>query len=872
MSLLSRLSAWKRNLFHKGEVEESLDEELTAFVDLLSEEKQRAGMSPQEARRAALLETGGLDQLKEECRDGRALHWLDVLHQDLRYGLRLLLRNPGFAATVVLTLGLGIGATTAIFSVVHATLLRPLPYSHPESLVYVMHNLGGYGPMPFSRPLEFNAWRDRNHSLSQIAAYIDTRVNVVGVGEAQRMNCGIGTASFFQLLGTRPEAGRLFLPEEDKPGGAPVALLSYALWRGRFGGDPAAVGRTLTVDGKRYIVAGILPASFRVPDRYGFEYDLWLPFATTIQPEGVPPYLLRVVGRLAPGVTASAAQAELDSILQSTLRRPRKINALLVPWQQEIAGGVRTSLLVFLGAVGFLLLIACVNVAILLLSRAAAREREVAVRLALGAPRSRIIRQLLTESLMMALSGAAVGLVLAYWAKDLLVNFLSKNLPAMDPVQLDYRVLAFNLGLAVLTGLFFGLAPALATATMRDRDGLRESARGASESRVHYGFRNVLIVTQVATAITLTIGAGLLVKSFLRLRGLDMGFRSDRVLTLTVNLTPADYPDSARQIQFFQRALQNIQSLGGVESAAANYCLPLGNTRWSVGKLKVEGRPDPLDSTDMEVISTGYFHTMQIPWKVGRDFTEQDKSGSPSVAIVNETFARRFCPEGRCLGRRIEHWKDSSQWMTIVGVAGDTRASMERPVAPVLFVPYLQGDAASMTLVIRTSGEPMSIAAAVRAQLAAIDRRQPPSDVMSLDDLRGEWIAHRRASMLLLSAFALLALVLGSIGIYGVVAYNANRRTHEIGIRMALGARERDVLSLITRRTLVLIAMGELAGLGAALALNRVLKTLVVEIATTDTVTYAAACLLWTMVALLACYLPARRSARMEPMLALHCE
>lgn len=872
MSLFARLTAWKRNLFHKSEVEQSLDEELTAFVDLLTEEKQRAGMEPREARRAALLEAGGLDQLKEECRDSRALHWLDVLHQDLRYGLRLLLRNPGFAATVVLTLGLGIGATTSIFSVVHATLLRPLPYSHPESLVYVMHNLGGYGPMPFSRPPEYDAWRDHNHSLSQIAAYIDTRVNVVGLGEAQRLNCGIGTASFFQLLGTRPEAGRLFLPEEDKPGGAPVALLSYALWRGRFGGDPAAVGRTVTVDGKRYTIAGILPASFRVPDRYGFEYDLWLPFSASIQPEGAPPYMLRVVGRLAPGVTVPAAQAELDSILQTTLRRPRKINALLVPWQQEIAGGVRTSLLVFLGAVGFLLLIACVNVAILLLSRAAAREREVAVRLALGAPRSRILRQLLTESLMMALSGAAAGLVLAYWAKDLLVNFLSKNLPAMDPVQLDYRVLAFTLGLAVLTGIFFGLAPALQTARMRDKDGLRESARGATESRAHHGFRNILIVTQVATAITLTIGAGLLVKSFLRLRGLDLGFHSDRVLTLTVNLTPTDYPDAARQVQFFQRALQNIKGLGGVESAAANYCLPLGYMRWSVSKFKLEGRTEPVDSADLEVISTGYFGTMQIPWRAGRDFTEQDRAGAPVVAIVNETFARRFCPEGRCLGRRVEHWKDPNQWMTIVGVAGDTRASMERPVEPVLFVPYLQGEAPSMTLVIRTAGEPMTMAAAVRAQLAAIDRNQPPSDVMSLDDLRGQWIAGRRASMLLLAAFALLALVLGCIGIYGVVAYSANRRTHEIGIRMALGARESDVLTLITRQTLALIALGELVGLGAALALNRVLETLVVGIPTTDPLTYLGACLLWTTVALLACYVPARRGAQVEPMMALHCE
>ncbi|MGC4048159.1 MAG: ABC transporter permease [Paludibaculum sp.] len=872
MRLLARLSAWKRNLFDRRAMEQSLDEELTAFIDLLAEEKQRGGMAPVEARRAATLEAGGLDQLKEECRDSRALHWLEVLLRDLRYGLRLLLRSPGFAATAVLTLGLGIGATTAIFSVVHATLLRPLPYVQPERLVYLKQNLANYGPMPFSFPKEVKAWHEQSRALSEIGAYIDTRVNVTGLGEAQRLNCGIGTASFFRLLNTRPAAGRLFAPEEDRPGSAPVALISYNLWRGRLGGDPGAVGRVLTVDGMRHTIAGVLPQSFRVPDRYGFDQDLWLPFADSEPAPDRPPYMARAVGRLAPGVTVDAAQAELDRILQATQRRPGRAHALVVPWQEEIASGVRTSLLVFLGAVGFLLLIACVNVAILLLSRSAGREREVSVRLALGAGRARIVRQLLTESVLMALAGAAAGLAFAYWGKDLLVAFLSKSLPAMDPVQLDYRILAFNLGLGLLTGIAFGLTPALQSVRTQERTGLHDSARGTSESRAHHRVRNTLVVVQVALAVTLTIGAGLLAKSFFRLRGLDLGFRSDNLLTLSVNLTPSDYPTALRQAAYFEQALSRVQGLGGVEAAALNCCLPLGDLRWSVSQMKLDGRAEPVDQTDLEVVSPDYFRTMRIPWREGRAFTAADKQGAPYVAIVNETFARRFCPDKRCLGRRIEHWSRPNETALIIGVAGDTHGSAERPVEPVLYAAYLQSEVPSMTMVLRTSGEPMSLAAAVRAQLLALDRNQPPHNLMPMDDLRAQWIAPHRADMFLLAVFAGPALLLGSIGIYGVVAYTANRRTHEIGIRLALGARPRDVLSLITGRMLLLIAAGELLGAAAALALNKVLRTLVVEIPTTDAATYAGSCLLWTAVALLACYLPARQGARTDPVLALRSE
>jgi len=787
-----------------------------------------------------------------------------MLH-DLRYALRMLRHNPGFTLAAVLTLGLGIGATTAIFTVVYGVLLRPLPYPEPDRLVYIGGNTWG----PFSSGREYLAWKDRSQSLSQIAAYMESQGNLTGGNQAERVTFGTVSASFFPLLRVQPVLGRLFLSEEDRPGAPPVAILSHAFWKRRFGGDPAVIGRVLTLDAKDYNVIGVLPPRFVVPDQYGFDYDLWMPFSGG--PDGAPPILVRVIGRLKPGVSYAQSGSELDTILQSTLRKGSKRRAVVTPWQEDITGKARLPLLVFLAAVGFVLLIACVNVANLMLSRAAAREKEMALRLAMGAGRRRILRQLLTESTLMALIGGALGMVLAIWGKDLLVAFISTNLPAMDPIRLDYRVLGFNLSLALLIGLAFGLAPALQASRIPLNESLKEAGRSTTEGRSGRHLRSLLVVFEVALAMVLLIGGGLLFRSFLRLRGMDTGFKSDHVLSFTINLTTSKYPKPRDQAAFFQQVMERIRRLAGVESVGANTCAPLGNSL-ATAPLNIEGQPESDSTISWGAVSSDYFRTLGIPLLRGRYFTDSDREGPSAVAIVNRSFTRRYFPDGNYLGRRVESWVQKNDWLTIVGVVGDVRPDLESEASPEMYLPYLQAGEDHMMLLVRTAGNPMNLAAAVRSQIASVDKDQPPYDFLTMEERRGAEFTSRRVNMLLLGAFAGLALVLGSIGIYGVISYSVSQRTHEIGIRMALGAEQEDVLSLIVRQGLWLVIAGEVLGLAAALALNKTISALVFQVSTTDLFTYAGVSLVWTALAVIACYVPARRATTVDPIVALHCE
>jgi putative ABC transport system permease protein len=746
-SLLPRLRA----LFRKDRFEREMDEELRFHLEMAIQENTRAGMSPQEARRTALLHFGGVDKTKEECRDTRSLHFLDTLWQDLRYGIRMLRRNPGFTAAAVLTLGLGIGATTAIFTVINGVLLRPLPYQEPERLVYVKGDTWGL----FSSTREYIAWKDRCRALSYIAAYINDQTNFTGGGEAERVTTGMVTASFFPLLGVQPVIGRSFLPEEDRPGGPPVAILSHTMWKRHFGGDSSALGRALTLDGKSYTVIGVLPPRFQIPDRYGFDYDLWMPLSLSDTP------LVRVIGRLKPGVTLELARSELDTILQSTLRKGAKRRAVLAAWHEEITGGVKLSLLVFLVAVGFVLLIACVNVANLLLARAAVREREIVVRRALGAGKLRILRQLLTESVLMALLGGAAGLVLAFLGKDLLVAFVSANLPTIDPIAIDHRVLDFNLGLALITGLAFGLAPALQASGIQLNESLMEGGRGATEGHTGHRLRNLLVVSEIALAMVLLIGAGLLLKSFLRLRGVDPGFRTDHTLCLTIDLTPAKYPKPHDQTAFFQQVAERIRGIAGVQSVGLSTSLDLDGGGSSLSGVQIEGRSEDFD-TDCRTVNSDYFRTLGIPLVKGRIFTESDREGMPAVAIVNESFARRHFPEADCVGKRVKF----RLWMTIVGVVGDVRGyNLKRATVPLMYFSYLQDGSPHMRLLVRTAGDPIKWAAAVRSQIASVDKEQPPHGLMTFEQRLAEYLQPQRVTMLLLGAFAALALVLASVGI-----------------------------------------------------------------------------------------------------------
>ena len=868
-------------LFARERREQEFSAELEAHLQMHIDDGIRAGLSPGEARRQARIRLGGVEQVKESYRDRRGVPVIETMAQDLSYGFRTMRRSPGFTAAAVLTLGLGIGATTAVFTVVYAVLLRPLPYPQADRLVYIKENLAS-GLNFFSTPREYAAWQKQSQTMSQLGAYMWSRATLTGAGPAERVICGAVTASFLELLGAQPVIGRVFRPEEERAGGESVALISYSLWKRRFGGGAAALGRTLAVDGKNYTVIGVLPAGFRVPDRYSSlkerDYDVWVPFgfnpdAPVAQRNviGTTAFvLLRAVGRMKPGIGRATAQAELDTILQPLVRKGRTKHVVLVDWHDEISGGVRQSLIFFLAAIGFVLLIACVNVANLLLSRAAAREREIAVRRALGAGRPRILRQLLTESVLLAVAGGAAGLALAYWGKDLLVAFLSRNLPVVQPIRLDLRVLGFTLGVALVTGLAFGLAPALQSSGVRLMDSLKESARSGVAGPSRYGLRNLLVVAEVALAMMVLIGAGLLFKSFLLMRGEKMGFQADHLLTASLHLAESNYPTPRDQSRFFQRAVEEIRGVPGVQWAGAVDDLPLGGFSFG-GSAEIEGRAESVD-VHAPAITPDYFRVMNIPLIAGRGFMDADRDGAPEVVLVNQSFARRAFPGENCLGKRIKSWNHKGEWLSIVGVVGDVRGGAEEEVKPEMYFSYLQSGRSFMYLVARTAGDPAGLAAAVRIRLAAVDKDQPPDDVMSMEQLQADDLAPRKAHMLLLVSFAALGLVLGAIGIYGVVSYSVSRRLHEIGVRIALGAHRGDVVSLVVGRGLLLVLLGELAGVAGALALNRVIATMVFHITTTDPLTYAGVALVWMLVGLAACYVPARRATRIDPMAALRCE
>ena len=858
-------------VFKRRQLDRDLDDELQFHLAMREQKLREQGVAAEESPYAARRQFGNVTLLKETSRALWGFGWLEILWQDLRYGVRQLKRNPGFTAVAVITLALGIGATTAIFTVVNAVLLRPLPYPHPEQLVYVQEILGEYGLSPFVGNREFAAWRNQSRTLSPIAAYMDFTANLTGGGEPERIICGMATTTFFSILGVHPVVGRLFLTEEDRPGGPPVVILSEALWKRRYGGDPSVVGKGVTLDGKAYTVVGVLPATFVIPDRFKIEHALWVPIAESETGAG-PFRIFRVIGRLKPGVSVATARTELDTILQPTVRKDIRESVVVSPWQEQIAQDSRLSLLLFLGAVGFLLLIACVNVANLLLSRAATRQKEMAVRLAVGAGRRRIIRQLLTESVLLALLGGLIGLALARWGKDLLIVFISPNLPALEPIGLDYRVLAFSLALAAVTGLAFGLAPALQASRVSLSDVLKEAGRSGAELRSGMLFRNLLVVSETALAMVLLVGAGLLLRSFLRVLGIDMGFKPEHTLCVSIDLTLSKYPTPKDQARFFQQVIEGIKSLEGVQSVAGSGMPPLGNRTGTITGFAVEGRSEEIGGASFAIISPDYFRTMGIPLKQGRDFGDNDRDGLPSVAIVNETFARRYFPNEICLGRRVSSWVHKKDWLTIVGIVGDTRHRVEKEPDPQIYVPYLQDGQPYMTLLVRTAGNPRLWEGAVRREVMSVDKDQPPHDFATLEQLEAASHTSRRVNLLLLSAFAGLGLILASVGIYGVVSYSVSQRTHEIGVRTALGASQSAVLKLVVGQGVRSALIGTGVGLATSFGVTRFLQAMLFGVKFADPATFLGAALLWIAIALLASYIPARRATKVDPMEALRYE
>jgi len=818
--------------------------------------------------------------LREEAREAWGWMWAERLAQDARHALRGMRKSPGFATVVILTLALGIGVTTAIFTVVNGVLLRPLPYPQPGQLVAIKVDLrrgAASNVIPFSYTRDYATWKAGAKTLSGIAGYMRFAANFWAGGEGERVECALATESLFPLLGAQPILGRRFLPEEDRPGGPPVALLSHRFWQTHFGGDRAVTGRTVTLDGASYTVVGVLPAGFRVPDRYGSDnsYDVWLPFAIGERGQARRgEILMQTMGRLRPGITIPAVRAELQALMQAGApKRPASRAVVVTSWHEEITGGVRRSLILFLFAVGFVLLIACVNVANLLLSRATSRGREMAVRRALGAGRGRVVRQLLTESVMLGLAGGILGLVLAFWVKNLLLAFISPNLPTLDPIGLDYRVMAFNFAIALLTGIAFGLAPGIQASQMQFNDFLKDAGRSLTEGRSSSRVRNALVIFEMALAVVLLCGAGLLLKSFVRLRGIDPGFRCDHMLTWEADLASSRYPKAADQARYFEQVLDRIVRLPGVQSAAGGSALPLSGFSFSEhGGIKVEGQPLVEGEISMIIVSPDYFRAMEIPLLRGRSFTDLDRQGSPGVAMVNESFARQFLAGDAGVGTRIENPERKGEWLTIAGVVSNTRPDPLKEAAPELYRPYSQSPYSHVTFVLRSTADPMRLVAPVRREMATVDKTQPPYDIQSLDTLRTRMFVPRRVNTLLIGFFACLALALGSIGIYGVMAFSIGRRTHEIGVRMALGARQNEILGMVLRKGLVLIGSGVALGLAASAVLTRLIANQLWGISATDPWTFAAVTLLLTASGIAACLLPARRASRVDPMRALRYE
>jgi putative ABC transport system permease protein len=801
-----------------------------------------------------------------------------TLVQDLRYGFRMLWKSPGFTLVAVITLGLGIGANTAIFSVVNSVLLRPLPYPDADRLVYLqaVNPAQGITASNISPP-DFADWKNQNQTFEDMTAFITGGAILSGESEPERVPAAFVTASFFPVLGAKPAIGRSFLYEEDREGKDRVAVISHALWQRRFGADKGVVGRQISVSGESTTIIGVMPADFEFMQ----PVDMWRPLAVEMTSERRDNRYLQVLARLKPGVSIEQAQSQLNTITerlgQSYVETNSNWGARLTGLHDLMVAGVRPALLLLLGAVGFVLLITCANVANLLLARAAARQKEIAVRAALGASRMRVVRQLLTESLLLSTVGGGVGLLLGIWLTDFLVSISPANTPRLESVHLDASVLLFTLGVTFVIGLLFGLAPAWQASRVNLNEALKEGGRGFSEGWRRNRVRKVLVISEVALSLMLLIGAGLLIKSFVLLRSTDAGFNAENVLTMRISLPSLKYKGK-QKAEFFERLAESVAQLPGVEAVGATLSLPLNGSNYSVGRSFIpEGRPlTPEESINASysVTTPGYFGAMKIPLVAGRQFTERDRGDAPQVVIVNETLARRYFPNETAVGKRIKIWRDEQFPREIVGIVGDTKTDvLEGEASPQMYVPHAQ-DASwgGMSLVVRSTAKPVALTSAVRGAVLSMDPDQPVFSIKTMEDVVAASVATRRISMLLLSGFAGLALLLAALGVYGLISYSIAQRTHEIGLRMALGAQARDVLGLVLRQGMSLVLMGIVIGLVAAFALTRVMKSLLYEVSATDPLTFAGVALLLIIVALIACLIPARMAMRVDPMIALRYE
>ncbi|HKP03417.1 MAG TPA: ABC transporter permease [Chthoniobacterales bacterium] len=884
------------NLSPAREIE--IVEELSQHLEDQYEQSLSRGASEAEAREAILSELSGNELLAPALKrverrvpqnpiqmgTERKTNMIGDLRQDVRYGLRMLMKNPAFTIIAVLALALGIGANTAIFSVVNTLLLRPLPYKNPEQLVVIWENATHLGfPKNTPSPANFLDWQKQNTLFTGMGAFAERTFNLTGVGEPERLEGRRVSANLFELLGVKPILGRTFVPDEDKPG-TKVALLNESLWKRRFGSDPGVIGRALALNGESYTVVGVLPNSVRLPGFGNWRDQVWVPLAFPAEEAASRGnHFLEVIGRMKPGVTLPQARAEMETIAarlaQQYPEENTRIGSVVTPLHEEIVGDMKPALLILLGAVAFVLLIACANVANLLLARAAARHKEIALRLALGADRVRLTKQLLVESVMLSLLGGAVGLALAYAGLQVLTRFIPPDVAHADMIAIDAKVLLFTLLVALVTGLIFGLAPASQATHFNLNDTLKEGGRDSGAGPRGKRLRSALVIGEVAVSFLLLIGAGLLINSFMHLRNLDPGFRADHLLALNVDLSEVKYPDTAKRTAFFDEVVRRVQALPGVRSVAVAGNLPFTYNGDSM-PIGVEGIPDPPPDQWPDVIfrtvGPNYFSTMGIPLVRGRDFTDQDTLDTTLGVVISEKTAKRYWPDEDPIGKRLKPGSTagSSPWRTVIGVVKDVRQNdfIAEPKMQMYFNFRQVRSLVANALVVRTAVDPLSLATSVRNSVWAVDKDQPVSNMDSMETIVAGAVARQRFSMLLLAIFAGVALILAAVGIYGVMSYSVAQQTREIGIRMALGAQRSDVLKMTVKQGLKLVGLGLIIGLLAAFVLTRVMATLLFGISATDPLTFISISLVLLAVALLASYLPALRATRVDPMIALRAQ
>jgi putative ABC transport system permease protein len=885
MNIFRHLKAGVRELVRRDKTESELSEELSAYMQNAADAKVRAGATPEEALRSARLEMGGVESVKHQV---RAVGWefgLDVFAQDVRYGLRMLLKAPLFTVVAVTTIALGIGANSAIFSLVDAILVRPLPYPEPQQLVAVgTHQRGESGMNPMGTA-DFLAWRDHQQSFEQVAV-VDAgggSFALSGMGAPERIP-GVGvTANFFSIFGVAPLKGRGFNPGEDSPGAPPVIVISENFWRDHLNSDPAVLNRTLTFNGKQRTIVGVMPAGFRFPSSR--PVDVWA-VRTLYPPEGRPPYGLFGLGRLKQGVGVRQAEAELDQIAaQVTAQYPTspELFGVAMPMKEWMVSDFSTALLVLLAAIGLLLLIAVVNVANLLLARATVRQREVAVRMALGASRKRIVRQLLTESTVLSLLGGVIGLLLAWLAVRGFLVFGPGRMPRLNEVGINSGVLLFTFVVCVGSGILFGLAPAIETSRPSLTDPLKDTNRSSSSASAHRTHR-ALLVFEVALALLLMIGSGLLIRSFVRLSDVNPGVQSDHVITAAISL-PNKYAEPQQLQQFWHQFLDGLQSLQGVKAAGITMSLP-PNLLAITNPFTVEGqgydRHRQQQLAEEMTVSPDYFRALAIPLLKGRFFSPSDRvegEKDPMIVIINETMAKQYFKGKDPIGGRIQTGdpNPTSPWETIVGVVGDVKYSgLDAAPGPTIYVPYNENGWAAwsreMYLVVRSSENATALVPPIRSQLASMDDTIPLAQVRSMDELLDESLVQQRFRTWLISGFAALALLLSAIGLYALISYSVSQRTREIGVRVALGAQRSNVLGMVLREGMQLLGFGLLLGLVGAFLATRIMRSLLYSTSSTDALSFIVTSLTLIAVALLACYIPARRATKVDPMVALRYE